>query len=88
MNDRQKTADDGLVNEEVNMTNFTGGEPPLEEPMADVAEQQRSADAADDAALDVDYVSSRTDADANPADVIEQAIDVPLLDDDRPGPKE
>src|SRR6185437_12485037 len=66
-------------------------------PAADAAEQhQPAADSADDAGLDPREVASADDAgldprevanllqrDANPSDVIDQAIIVPLPDDDR-----
>jgi hypothetical protein len=50
--------------------------------MPDVAEQERSAYPEDDATLDVDYVNGRSDEAVNPADLIEQAIDIPLPEAD------
>ena len=52
-------------------------------PEADVAEQQMPVDSADEPSLDVDYLQDRSDAEADPADLAEQAVDVPLPDDDR-----
>jgi hypothetical protein len=52
-------------------------------PTADAAEQRQAADvSAEDAGLDTGYVANRIQRDANPADVIDQAIVVPI-DDDR-----
>jgi hypothetical protein len=53
-------------------------------PVADVAEQQRSVDDSDEGAgLDPDQVADLLQRDADPADIIDQAIIVPLPDDDR-----
>ena len=53
-------------------------------PTADAPEQRQSAEvSAEDAGLDTRYVANLTQRDANPADVIDQAIIVPILDDDR-----
>ena len=53
-------------------------------PVADAAEQRQSADDnAEDAGLDPREVASLLQRNANPADVIDQAIIVPLPDDDR-----
>ena len=53
-------------------------------PTADAAEQRQSADVrAEDAGLDTRYVANLIQRDANLADVIDQAIIVPILDDDR-----
>ena len=53
-------------------------------PAADAVEQhQRAADSAEDAGLDPRCVADLLQRDANPADVIDQAIIVPLPDDDR-----
>jgi hypothetical protein len=58
----------------------------VEVPAADAAEQQRPADlGVEDAGLDVGYVEGRLQRDANPADVIDQAIIVPLPDEERLG---
>ena len=52
-------------------------------PAADAAEQhQPAADSADDAGLDPREVANLLQRDANPSDVIDQAIIVPLPDDD------
>ena len=51
---------------------------------ADAAEQhQPAAPSAEDAGLDPRYVADLLQRDANPADVIDQAIIVPMPDDDR-----
>ena len=53
-------------------------------PVADAAEQRQSADdSAEDAGLDSRCVADLLQRDANPSDVIDQAIIVPLPDDDR-----
>ena len=53
-------------------------------PAADAAEQLQPADlSVDDAGLDTRYVANLIQRDANPADVIDQAIIVPIPDDDR-----
>ncbi|MDT5340737.1 MAG: hypothetical protein QOD90_6242 [Mycobacterium sp.] len=65
------------------MTSFSEGQFPPAKPMPDVAEQERSAYPEDDATLDVDYVNGRSDEAVNPADLIEQAIDIPLPEADR-----
>jgi hypothetical protein len=53
-------------------------------PVADAVEQHQPAElSAEDAGLDPDYVASLVQRDANPPDVIDQAIIVPLPDDDR-----
>ena len=53
-------------------------------PVADAAEQRQSADDnAEDAGLDQRCVADLLQRDANPSDVIDQAIIVPLPDDDR-----
>jgi hypothetical protein len=64
------------------MTNPATGQMPGDEPEADVAEQQRSVADTEDPTLDVGYIADRSDSEANPADVIEQAIEVPLPDDE------
>ena len=52
-------------------------------PAADAAEQhQPAADSAEDAGLDSRCVADLLQRDANPSDVIDQAIIVPLPDDD------
>jgi hypothetical protein len=52
-------------------------------PVDDAAEQRQPADdSTEDAGLDLDEVADLLERDANPADVIEQAIVVPLPDDD------
>jgi hypothetical protein len=53
-------------------------------PGADGAEQRQPADnSAEDAGLDPRCVADLLQRDANPADVIDQAIIVPLPEDDR-----
>ena len=53
-------------------------------PAADAAEQHKPADdSAEDAGLDPRCVADLLRRDANPADVIDQAIIVALPDDDR-----
>jgi hypothetical protein len=53
-------------------------------PRADAVEQRQPADiSAEDARLDTGYVANLIQRDANPSDVIDQAIIVPLPDDDR-----
>ncbi|WP_373693037.1 hypothetical protein [[Mycobacterium] holstebronense] len=51
-------------------------------PEADLAEQQIPADGSDDDGLDPAVLENADDTDANPADLIDQAISVPLPDDD------
>ena len=62
--------------EEATMTNFEH-----DLPEADVAEQQMTVDSADEPVLDVDYLQDRSEAEADPADLAEQAVDVPMPDD-------
>jgi hypothetical protein len=53
-------------------------------PAADAAEQRQPADiSVEDAGLDTGYVANLGQRDANPSDVIDQAIIVPMPDDDR-----
>jgi hypothetical protein len=53
-------------------------------PAADAAEQRQPVDvSAEDAGLDTRYVADLLRRDADPSDVIDQAIIVPLPDDDR-----
>lgn len=52
-------------------------------PEADAAEQQTPVDSSDEPVLDVDYLQDRSGAEADPADLAEQAVDVPMPDDDR-----
>jgi hypothetical protein len=53
-------------------------------PAADAAEQRQPADvSAEDAGLDPREVANLLQRDANPSDVIDQAIIVPMPDDDR-----
>ena len=53
-------------------------------PRADAAEQQQPADVSvEDAGLDPESVANLLQRDANPADVIDQALIVPIPDDDR-----
>lgn len=55
---------------------------PLEASVADAIEQRRPADP-EDAGLDADYVARRLQSGANADDVIDQAISVPLPEDER-----
>ena len=56
-----------------------------DKPEADVAEQQIPVDPTlDEAGLDPTHIANRSDAEANLADLIDQAISVPLSDDDHP----
>ena len=56
-----------------------------DKPEADVAEQQIAAElTVDEAGLDPTHIANRSDAEANLADLIDQAISVPLSDDDDP----
>jgi hypothetical protein len=58
---------------------------PRTSPEADVAEQQIPVDlTVDEAGLDPTHIANRSDAEANLADLIDQAISVPLSDDDHP----
>ena len=51
-------------------------------PGADAVEQEQPADVnAEDAGLDTSYLANLLQRDANPSDVIDQAIIVPLPDD-------
>ncbi len=53
-------------------------------PAADGAEQLQPADGSvEDAELDTRHLANVIQRDANPADVIDQAIIVPIPDDDR-----
>ena len=53
-------------------------------PAADAAEQQQpAAPSTEDAGIDLRFVANLLQRDANPADVIDQAIIVPMPDDDR-----
>ncbi len=52
-------------------------------PEADVAEQRTPVDAADDDTWrDADHITEEREWEASEADLIEQAIEVPLTDDD------
>lgn len=53
-----------------------------EAPEADAMDQRLAVDTEEDAGLDTNYVDALTDRDANAADVIDQAIVVPLPEDD------
>jgi len=60
-----------------------------EVPVADAVEQQQpSVLDIDDAGLDPEYVADRLQTDANTVDVIDQAIAVPLPDDELDGRSE
>ena len=53
-------------------------------PAADAVEQHQPADVSvEDAGLDTGYLGNRLQRDANPSDVIDQAIIVAVPDDDR-----
>ncbi len=67
------------------MTIFLDDNPLADDiPGADAAEQRQPADvAAGNAGLDTSYLANLLQRDANPSDVIDQAIIVPLPDDDR-----
>jgi hypothetical protein len=53
-------------------------------PVADAIEQHQPADASvEDAGLDTEQIADLLQCDANPSDAIDQAVIVPLPDDDR-----
>jgi len=56
--------------------------PSDEVPEADAVEQQQLAEFPDDTDLDTAYLSP-TNHEANEADLIEQALEVPVSDDER-----
>ncbi|OBF84438.1 hypothetical protein A5791_24090 [Mycobacterium sp. 852002-51163_SCH5372311] len=63
--------------------NDVGGFMPSDEvPEADAVEQQLPADFPDESDLDTSSLTT-TDREANEADVIDQAIEVPVPDDER-----
>lgn len=65
------------------MTNAEGLPPTDDVPEADLAEQRTSADTTDEeAGLNPAHLPNADEVDANPADLIDQAISVPLSDDD------
>jgi hypothetical protein len=67
------------------MTNAEDDPLTEDKPKADVAEQQTPVDlTVDEAGLDPTVIANRSDAEANLADLIDQAISVPLPDDDQP----
>ncbi len=51
-------------------------------PEADLAEQRIPADESDDEGLDPTVLQNADDTEANPAELIDQAISAPLPDDD------
>ncbi|OBK41116.1 hypothetical protein A5658_19500 [Mycobacterium sp. 1245111.1] len=53
-----------------------------EAPEADAMEQRIAVDTEEDTGLDTNYVEALSDRDADPADVIDQAIVVPLPEGD------
>ncbi len=55
---------------------------PEDAPEADAIEQRLVVDAEEDTGLDPDDVDALSDRDANPTDVIDQAIVVPVPEDD------
>lgn len=61
------------------MTNAEGLPPTEDVPEADLAEQRMATDA--DNGLDPAHLENAVDVDANPADLIDQAISVPFPDD-------
>jgi hypothetical protein len=66
------------------MTIYLDDTPLADDADADAAEQHQPADdSAEDAGLDPRCVADLLQRDANPPDVIDQAIIVPLPDDDR-----
>jgi hypothetical protein len=65
------------------MTNFAAGSIPEDGPEADVAEQRIPVGVVD-ATLNTGYLDDRGDAEANQADLIDQTIEIPYADDDRP----
>ena len=66
--------------------NFDINPMPDEAPVADAIEQHQPTDpSAEDTGLDPEHLTDLTQRDANPSDVIDQAITVPLPDDDRDG---
>ena len=55
-----------------------------EVPVADAVEQHQPTDlSAEDAGMDAEHLTDLIQRDANPSDLIDQAITVPLPDDDR-----
>lgn len=64
---------------------FPDANPPADDvPAADAAEQRQPADDSDDdATLDTGNLNDLNQRDANPSDLIDQAIPVPMPDDDR-----
>jgi hypothetical protein len=66
------------------MTIDVDAELPDDVPVPDAVEQQQpAADADDEGGLDRGLLAEPLDHDANPADLVDQAIIVPLPDDDR-----
>jgi hypothetical protein len=55
---------------------------PDDAPEADAREQRLVVEAENDTGLDISHVDALGDRDANPADVIDQAIVVPVPEDD------
>jgi hypothetical protein len=55
---------------------------PHEAPEADAIEQRLVVDTEEDAGLDTNHVDALSDRDANAADVIDQAIVVPVPEED------
>ncbi len=55
---------------------------PHEAPEADAMEQRLVVDTEEDTGLDTNHVDAVSDRDANAADVIDQAIVVPVPEDD------
>lgn len=66
--------------------NFDTNEVADEVPVADAVEQHQPTDfSVEDAGLDPEQLTDLLERDANPSDVIDQVITVPLPDDDRYG---
>jgi hypothetical protein len=54
--------------------------------MTNIPDEPRSEDIpdeTDDATLDTEYLEDRRDAEASPADLVDQAIDIPFDEEDR-----
>lgn len=64
------------------MTDVQRIAPVDETPEVDAMEQHRAVDSDDETGLDTSYVEDVADRDANPADLIDQAIIVEVPEDD------
>jgi hypothetical protein len=67
------------------MTDVENPELPDEAPEADAMEQRLGVDADDETGLDATHVEALRERDANEADVIDQAIVVPVPAEEEPG---